>query len=113
MSAETETSIHIGEIKKNAKEVVRLSLRSYKGSAFLDVRIWYMDSDGDLKPSSKGVTLRPSLIPELSAVLRSAEEQARARGLLSSLAPKEGVQPETSERLYEEDNITRLVDGLL
>jgi hypothetical protein len=50
---------------KNALEEVRVSLSSYKGKQYIDMRIYYKADDGDFHPSKKGITFSPDLFPEL------------------------------------------------
>ncbi|MET4240724.1 transcriptional coactivator p15/PC4 family protein [Bradyrhizobium sp. RT10b] len=58
------------------------ALKSYQGRAFFDLRTFYTDQDGILKPTSKGVTASPSKLPEIARALVKALERARELGLL-------------------------------
>lgn len=73
----------IGEFAKNATETVIVRLVPYHGVETVDVRAWadYSDS-GERKPTKKGIAIRVALLPELIALLRKAEIEARRRGLL-------------------------------
>lgn len=112
MTDQTDISVQIGDIKKNAKETIRVSLSSYKGSVFLDIRTWYLDDKKILKPSSKGVTLNPSLIPEFAAIVRSAEGEAKARGLLLATDSDSVLKQAKDDEHHSESTAARLVDGL-
>ena len=60
----------IGEISKNRRDTVRVTLRTFKGYDLIDVRVWYEDTKtGELKPSPKGISLKLELLPELLEVL--------------------------------------------
>ena len=73
----------IGDIGKNAGEVVRVSLSEFDGHDLVDVRVFFKtQTSPELKPTKKGVALRPALLPELIALLKDAEYQARAAGLI-------------------------------
>lgn len=61
----------IGEIAKNRRDTVRVTLRTFKGYKLLDIRVWYEDRhSGELKPGPKGISLKAELLPELIELLR-------------------------------------------
>ena len=59
-------------IEKNSRESIVVSEIEYKGSKYVDVRVFYKDTDGSLKPTRKGVSLRPEKVAELVAALAVA-----------------------------------------
>ena len=56
-------------IEKNSRESIVVSETEYKGSKDVDVRIFYKDTNGSLKPTRKGVSIRPEKVSELLAAL--------------------------------------------
>ena len=56
-------------IEKNSRESIVVSETEYKGNKYVDVRVFYMDTDGSLKPTRKGVSVRPEKVAELVAAL--------------------------------------------
>ena len=54
---------------KNSRESIVVSETEYKGSKYVDVRIFYKDTNGSLKPTRKGVSIRPEKVSELLAAL--------------------------------------------
>lgn len=40
-------------------ECLRVMISEYKGKKLLNIRIWYTDKEGELKPTQKGITLSP------------------------------------------------------
>ena len=56
-------------IEKNSRESIVVSETEYKGSTYVDVRIFYKDTNGSLKPTRKGVSIRPEKVSELLAAL--------------------------------------------
>jgi len=56
-------------IEKNSRESIVVSETEYKGNKYVDVRVFYKDTDGSLKPTRKGVSLRPEKVAELVAAL--------------------------------------------
>lgn len=70
----------IKDIRKTSTERIRIALRSYKGSEFLDIRNFY-DSTGketEFKPTSKGITVQLNLLPELRKAVEEAVECAES-----------------------------------
>ena len=63
----------IAEFPKNDRgEVVRVSLRQYNGYRLLDLRTWYEDREGVLRPGRGGLCVRVELLPELREALDRA-----------------------------------------
>ena len=56
-------------IEKNSKESIVVSETEYKGNKYIDVRVFYKDTDGNLKPTRKGVSIRHEKVTELVAAL--------------------------------------------
>jgi hypothetical protein len=56
-------------ISKNKTEEVRISLDEFKGHRFLNMRIFYLDKEGEMHPTRKGITFPPSLLTELKKAL--------------------------------------------
>ena len=59
-------------IEKNSRESIVVSETEYKGNKYVDVRVFYKDTDGSLKPTRKGVSLRPEKVAELVTALAAA-----------------------------------------
>ena len=56
-------------IAKNSRESIVVSETEYKGNKYVDVRVFYKDTDGSLKPTRKGVSIRPEKVAELRDAL--------------------------------------------
>lgn len=65
----------IGEIDKNQKEKIRVSIEEYRGSRFIDCRVYWQDETGEWKPSRKGISLSQDTIDEVTEALRKASKQ--------------------------------------
>jgi hypothetical protein len=53
------------DIRRSDSERLRVAISEFKGRTYVDLRVWYSTDAGELKPSSKGVSLKPSQIPEV------------------------------------------------
>jgi len=65
----------IGEIQKNSIDKLRVSISEYKGFTFLDIRVHYEDSQGEYKPTKKGITLKKEDIEPLIKLLKEGEKK--------------------------------------
>ena len=63
----------VSAFKKSETEEVRLTLRHFKGKAYLDLRV-YFRAEGmeEFKPTKKGLTLAAALAPELEKAFQGA-----------------------------------------
>ncbi|MEM6890759.1 MAG: transcriptional coactivator p15/PC4 family protein [Pseudomonadota bacterium] len=57
------------DIPKNSREVLRIQREEYLGHDMLNLRVWYDDGSGELRPSKKGVAVKAALIPDLIKAL--------------------------------------------
>ena len=73
---------HILEFPKNTHEVVRIAVTEFRGRTYGDIRVYYEAEDGEWRPSRKGLTLAPDLIPELREGLEALERELRNRELI-------------------------------
>jgi len=66
-------------LEKNSRESLVINQSEFKGVKLVDVRVFYKDENGDLKPTKKGVSVRleqlDTLIKALSTVSATAREQ--------------------------------------
>jgi hypothetical protein len=69
------------EFKRNADDTLRISLSNYKGRTYVDIRIFYQDSKGELAPTKKGVMITPELWDEFRAGMVAAEDALQEKNL--------------------------------
>ena len=66
-------------LEKNSRESLVINQSEFKGVKLVDVRVFYKDEAGDLKPTKKGVSVRleqlDALIKALSDLSAAAREQ--------------------------------------
>ena len=60
---------------RSPTEQVQVSLSKYKGKTYVDLRIYYKASDGEYRPTKKGITMSPDLLPELGEAIRKLTEK--------------------------------------
>ena len=61
---------------KSPTEQVQVSLSTYKGKTYGDLRIYYKASDGEYRPTKKGITVSSAQLPELGEAVRRLIEKA-------------------------------------
>lgn len=64
----------VHEFKRNPDETLRVSLSTFKGRTYIDVRLFYEDANGELQPTKKGITVTPELWDEFRKGVAAAEE---------------------------------------
>lgn len=62
----------IGEVEKNQKERIRVSLAEYQGHKYVDCRVYFTDDKGEWFPTKKGVTFNDETIDEVIPLLQKA-----------------------------------------
>lgn len=68
----------IKDIRKSNIERIRIALRSYKNSQFLDIRNFYDGSGKEIefRPTKKGIAVQLSFLSELKKGIEEAIEKA-------------------------------------
>jgi hypothetical protein len=70
-----EKKMLIGEIEKNDLERVRISVQSFKGGVYLDIRTYFHQRDNDdWIPTRKGVSIPIDNINDLMKYTRKARD---------------------------------------
>lgn len=72
----TEPTIFLEQPR--GRDVLRVSASEFKGRTYVDIRVWYFDRDGELRPGQKGVSLRPDAIPAVIEALQAAQDALEA-----------------------------------
>ena len=60
---------------KSPTEQVQVSLSAFKSKTYVDLRIYYKASGGEYRPTKKGITFSPDLLPELEEAIRKLIEK--------------------------------------
>ncbi len=74
-----DESILVHSFMKNALEEIRVSVSTYKGKKYVDLRVYYQDDNGEYKPSKKGIAISPELLPELENSIGKLKEIIEAQ----------------------------------
>ena len=52
------------ELEKGS-ETLRIALTEYKGAQRVDMRLYYETGQGELKPTKRGISVTPDMIPDI------------------------------------------------
>ena len=69
------------QFKRNEEVTLRVSLATFKGRRFVDIRLHYLDAGGELRPTRKGVTITPELWDSFLAAISVATVELQEAGL--------------------------------
>jgi hypothetical protein len=61
----THRDMPVLDLQKGPRERLRIVHTNYKGRSYIDLRIWYVDTDGEYKPSARGVSIRPEHLAQV------------------------------------------------
>lgn len=67
----------IAELEKNQKEKIRVSIEEYRGTRFVDCRVYWEDDQGNWKPSKKGIALNGDCIESVIEALQKASNELK------------------------------------
>jgi hypothetical protein len=65
----------VATFKRNPTEEVRAGIKEFKGRRYIDLRIYYMDDQGEWKPTRKGISLSTDFMPELKEAVGKLEAE--------------------------------------
>jgi hypothetical protein len=63
-------------------EAVRIQIRTYEGRRIIDLRKYFTDKEGKLRPTCKGLSLAIRKLPDLASGINKACSAAADLGLL-------------------------------
>lgn len=73
-------------IPKNSREELRVTVEEFKGVPLVNLRVWFVAEEGNMRPGKQGVALRVDLLPDLRRALEQAEAEAKRQGLIRQAA---------------------------
>lgn len=73
----------VAEIRKNSKEVIRITFSEFNGRPIAGARVWFKADDGTWRPGKSGIAFKIALLPAIADALTQTVAEARAAGLLS------------------------------
>ena len=77
----------IAKIWKNKKECIRIFIDEYKGTTFINCRVYFMNAQGELCPTTKGIALNNWGIDKVIDALMKARKILRTGDQFQKLVP--------------------------
>jgi Transcriptional Coactivator p15 (PC4) len=68
----------IGSVSRQRREEIRVSVRRSAGLKWLDLRIYYEDETGTMRPSQRGVSISPKDWVKLREILGKLQKEGRS-----------------------------------
>lgn len=75
-------SVVISTFEKNKKEEVRVSLDTFHGKKLINLRVWFKDDDGTMKPGKQGIALGADRYKDLAGAILELGQHLKTNGLI-------------------------------
>ena len=75
-------SVVVAQFEKNKKEEVRVSLETFHGRKLINIRVFYKDDDGTMKPGKQGLALAVDRYKDLAGAILELGQHLKSGGLL-------------------------------
>lgn len=77
-----EDSILVAQFEKNKKEEVRVSIDTFHGRKLINIRVYYRDDDGTMKPGKQGIALSADQYKNLAGAILELGQHLESKGLI-------------------------------
>lgn len=64
----------LGTVQKNAREEIRFTAEEFQGHDIINIRVWYRNDAGVMRPGKQGLAFRRALLPVVLETLGKASE---------------------------------------
>lgn len=64
----------IGDVQKNDKNFIRVEIKTFKNSTYLDVRHCYYDAGGQMHYTQKGIAIQEEHLTQIRELLQEGEK---------------------------------------
>ena len=75
-------SVLISKFEKNKKEEVRVSVDNFHGRKLINIRVYYKDDDGTMKPGKQGLALGVDRYKDFAGAILELGQQLKTQGLI-------------------------------
>jgi Transcriptional Coactivator p15 (PC4) len=75
-------SVLVSQFEKNKKEEVRVSIDTFHGRKLINIRVFYKDDDGTMKPGKQGFALSVEQYKDLAGAILELGQHLKAEGLI-------------------------------
>lgn len=64
----------LASFPKNSREEVQISLDEFNGHDLINMRVWFQATNGEMRPSRQGLSIRVEQFADLMEALRTVEQ---------------------------------------
>ncbi len=75
-------SVLISQFEKNKKEEVRISVDTFHGRKLINIRVYYRDDDGSMKPGKQGLALSVEQYKDIAGAILELGQHLKSKGLI-------------------------------
>ena len=75
-------SILVAQFERNKKEEVRVSVDTFHGRKLINIRVYYKDDDGTMKPGKQGIALGVDRYKDFAGAILAAGQHLKTQGLI-------------------------------
>jgi hypothetical protein len=75
-------NVVITTFEKNKKEEVRVSVETFHGRKLINIRVFYKDDDGTMKPGKQGIALSVERYKDLAGAVLELGQHLKTNGLI-------------------------------
>lgn len=68
----------LGAVQKNSREEIRFTAEAFKGHDIINIRVWYRNDVGEMRPGKQGLAFRLDLLPTVLEMLGKARKGGAA-----------------------------------
>ena len=74
----------VAQFEKKKKEEVRVSIETFNGRKFINIRVFYKDDDGEWKPGKQGLAVSVDRYKDLAGSVLEVGQYLKANGLIQN-----------------------------
>ena len=75
-------SVAISSFEKNKKEEVRVSVDTFHGRKLINIRVFFKDDDGTMKPGKQGIAVSVDRYKDLAGAILELGQYLKSNGLM-------------------------------
>jgi hypothetical protein len=75
-------SVLVAHFEKNKKEEVRVSVDTFHGRKLINIRVYYKDDDGTMKPGKQGIALGVDRYKDFAGAILATGQHLKTLGLI-------------------------------
>ena len=75
-------TVAISSFEKNKKEEVRVSIDTFHGRKLINIRVFFKDDDGTMKPGKQGIAVSVDRYKDLAGAILELGQYLKSNGMI-------------------------------